>query len=323
MSKVQITKLNLQSGSVLSPSKFEIIDNNLENLQNAINSIECREIELRKSDNAIEWRYVGEENINWQVLVLLDELKGDIGKTGSTGICAREIELRKGQHNIEWRVSNEIEPLVDYTSANPNIPVYKEDIITKLSFVNVPTKAVYAQVKTVTLFGINAEGEDVANTNPSINTMPPGVTFPSLGGFDPSKKEYDIRKNKEIEGNMSIQTAIDDMLTQFSSSLKIVDINKIQLWISFLDADKNELCQILVKFLVQKNITRSANVDWTELVSLSEITGAKGEKGDKGADAVLPKLDTISPLLESATNEEIINTFNSLINDLKTKGYMV
>lgn len=369
MSKVAITKLNLKKGYVLSESKFKVIDDNAELLQNAINSIEAgtggREIELRKFDNAIQWRYAGqEEGIGWEVLVSLDDLKGSNGKTGSAGMCARAIELRKGESNIEWRTSNEVEPLVDYTTANPNIPVYKEDIVTKLSFINVPKKAVYAQVKTVTLFGINAEGEDVANVNPSITTMPSGVTFPSLGGFDPSKKEYDISKNKEIEGNMSIQTAIDDMLAQFPSSLKVVDINKIQLWVSFLDADKKELCQILVKFLVQKDITRSVNVDWTELVSLSEITGDKGEKGtdgtngreielikadgfikwryagqdegigwtklialselqgEKGADAVLPQLDTIATLSTSATNEEIINSFNALITDLKTKGYM-
>ena len=40
----------------------------------------AREIELQKSDTAIQWRYVGEED--WRDLVLLEELRGNPGKDG-------------------------------------------------------------------------------------------------------------------------------------------------------------------------------------------------------------------------------------------------
>ena len=43
---------------------------------------DAREIELRKSETAIQWRYVGEET--WKDLVLLEEITGKPGKDGTT-----------------------------------------------------------------------------------------------------------------------------------------------------------------------------------------------------------------------------------------------
>lgn len=50
--------------------------------------------------------------------------------------------------------------------------------------------------------------------------------------------------------------------------------------------------------------------------------GAKGEKGDKGNDATILKLTKIDELGADAEVSVLINTFNSLIQDLKEKGYM-
>lgn len=44
---------------------------------------DAREIELRKSETAIQWRYVGEET--WKDLVLLSEITGKSGKDGAPG----------------------------------------------------------------------------------------------------------------------------------------------------------------------------------------------------------------------------------------------
>lgn len=208
--------------------------------------------------------------------------KGETGATGMPGLNGRNIELRKHESNIEWRHSPEVEAVADYSSNCTNIIVSKKDTVTKLLLNNSPRKAKYAQIKTVTIHGVDSEGKAVSNINPSINTMPPGTTFPSLGGFDPSKKEYDISINKEIEGNMSIQRVADEMLSQFMSDV-VVDINKIELWLSFLDAEKQELKLVFVKFLIQKEVARAVDSDWKTLVPLSEITGPQGPQGPAGS----------------------------------------
>lgn len=51
-------------------------------------------------------------------------------------------------------------------------------------------------------------------------------------------------------------------------------------------------------------------------------TGAKGDKGDKGADATIPKLNKIDALAEGSDVATVVTSVNSLIADLKAKGYM-
>lgn len=98
MTNVQITKLNLKTGDVLTEAKFKLIDDNTQALKDAIEAIQVpsdgvgadgqdgadgREIELRKASDAIEWRYVEadqEEEAGWNTLITLAELKGDKGE---------------------------------------------------------------------------------------------------------------------------------------------------------------------------------------------------------------------------------------------------
>lgn len=98
MTNVQITKLNLKTGDVLTEAKFKLIDDNTQALKDAIEAIQVpsdgvgadgqdgadgREIELRKTSDAIEWRYVEadqEEEAGWNTLITLAELKGDKGE---------------------------------------------------------------------------------------------------------------------------------------------------------------------------------------------------------------------------------------------------
>ena len=54
-------------------------------------------------------------------------------------------------------------------------------------------------------------------------------------------------------------------------------------------------------------------------------TGPKGDKGDtgaKGADAVIPKLTKVTALDSGAEVGVVVTAFNTLIADLKAKGYM-
>ena len=66
-----------------------------------------KEIELRKSETTIQWRYVGEDV--WKDLITLESItgpqgeKGDKGEDGSNGINGKEIELRKSETTIQWR----------------------------------------------------------------------------------------------------------------------------------------------------------------------------------------------------------------------------
>ena len=51
--------------------------------------------------------------------------------------------------------------------------------------------------------------------------------------------------------------------------------------------------------------------------------GDKGETGAAGKDATIPKLDKIDALEPSAEVATVVTTVNSLIADLKAKGYML
>lgn len=224
----------------------------------------------------------------------LESLIGPKGDIGNPGVNAREIEFRKVDSNIEWRHTTNVAPVVDVKATKVALPVNKADIITTLNLMNVSYKAVYAQIKTVTGFGINAEGKPVANVNPSINTMPAGTTFPYLAGFDPAKKEYDITSNKTIVGNMNIQKAIQGLLTHFMPQHKVVDIDQITLYISLLNKDKEEISTTTVDFFIRNDKQPTVDTNWKTLVSLADITGPQGPQGPKGEDAVLPKLSKVA-----------------------------
>lgn len=68
-----------------------------------------KEIELRKLNNYIQWRYIGDD---WVNLIAIADLKGDTGKKGDIGLPGingyngkdgLKIELRKNSTHIEWR----------------------------------------------------------------------------------------------------------------------------------------------------------------------------------------------------------------------------
>ena len=219
------------------------------------------------------------ENVNFEnsdnLQQLLDDgkLKGD---TGTPGVDGREIEIRKHENNIEWKYSSNKPTIIDFSSKNVVSVTYKDDTITKLMFVDKPSKAKFAQIKTVTIHGADNDGNFISNINPSINTAPPGVKFEFLGKFDPTLGAIDISNKQEIDSNVSIQTAIDGAISQFTNE-KITNIPMIKLWLYFLDENKEEIKEIHVKYVISNDIN-----SWQPIVSLSEITGPTGEKGEQG-----------------------------------------
>ena len=55
---------------------------------------------------------------------------------------------------------------------------------------------------------------------------------------------------------------------------------------------------------------------------IGNIKGAQGAQGPKGADAVINKLNKVDDLAGGADAATIVTAFNSLIADLKAKGFM-
>lgn len=231
----------------------------------------------------------------------LSKLVGPQGQTGTPGLDGREIEIRKHEGNIEWRYAPRIASIADFKSNSTESYVNKEDTVTKVRLANVSPNAKYAQIKTVTLFGADDEGNAIANANPSYNIAPENITFPYLSGFDPTKGEISISNINEIEGNMVIKTVIEEGLESFKGIDKVTQINKIQLWVYLLDENKEEISLVKVKYAINNaNVTKTSENPWNQLFALSEVkgeqgvqgevgpqgpagqTGAKGDKGDKG-----------------------------------------
>lgn len=203
-----------------------------------------------------------------------------LGSKGDNGLDGKAIEIRKGESDLEWKYSNKLSVRINATSSKETFVLSKADVLEKISFFNIPSEVVYAQIKTMTIYGVNAEGKDVANINPSINTAPEGTTFPCLGGFDVTKGAYDISKNHEIIGNMNIKEAIAGMVKEFSADDNVTDINKFLFYISLLDKDKTELSLIFMIIYLEENNDTS---EWKSIIKLSDLKGAKGDKGDTGA----------------------------------------
>jgi hypothetical protein len=73
-----------------------------------------REIEIQKTETAIQWRYEGDEN--WTDLVALSTLKGEKGDAGTDG---KTVEIALNEGNIQWRYtdqSNEWQTIISITA---------------------------------------------------------------------------------------------------------------------------------------------------------------------------------------------------------------
>lgn len=223
---------------------------------------------------------------------------GEKGATGKPGQDARPLEIRKHEGNLQYRKVTNVSNLIDFKSEVVQTTVNKEDTVTKLVLTNKPVKATQAQIKTVTAFGIDAEGNPVANLNPSINTAPPGKRFEYFGGFDPTSGPIDLSATTEFEGNMSIQTVIDNIVPAFQDET-IVDISQIVLNLYLLDSDNTELKKVAVSYVINK----TTDNEWQPLLSLDEIKGEPGVSADLGD--YYTKLETDSKISEEIKKAQL------------------
>ena len=192
------------------------------------------------------------------------------GKTGITGIDGREVELRKGTQNIEYRYSTNIIAKAQFNSAGTQIPVTENDVVTRLDLYGYPIRCKFAKIKTVTLFGADENGQDIANINCSDKN-----DYPFLGMFNPHNEPTDISGDASINGTMTVSTAKQEALKTFevSGMTNIKAIKKIRLWVYFLNESKQEVGkEVFVDFDIDIKMSRASN-DWKPVVSLQDITG--------------------------------------------------
>lgn len=198
-------------------------------------------------------------------------IKGPAGRNiiGATGLDGRTIELRRTTETIDWRLNPAIELKAIYNSFGQKAITYVGDILTNIHFLNCPTKAAYGKIKTVTGFGVDKDDKDVANINCS--AAGPG-NFPYLGDFDPTQAEINLTTTQDMIGTMNLNTAQEGLLKLFKG-LPVVKVNKIRLWIYFLDTNKQPLGYGSTGDggIFLDLILTDRNNEWNTLISLNEL----------------------------------------------------
>lgn len=198
-------------------------------------------------------------------------IKGPAGKSiiGPAGTNGRSIELRTTSEAIEWKLSSQIELKAFYNSLGTKAATYSGDVLTSIGLLNCPNEAVYGKIKTITGYGVNNRGENIANVSCTESEL---NDCPFLGGFAPAIAEIVLSETKEIRGHMDIAVAQAGLLKLFGD-VPVTNVNKIQFWIYFLDANKQPLGEGVYgdgSVLLDLLITERPN-DWKTLISLKEL----------------------------------------------------
>lgn len=228
-------------------------------------------------DIAVEAGFSGDE-AKW--------LKSLKGKDGIPGVDGEEIELRKTSTAIEWRYNKYKTPVANFDTKAISLSLNNDEGISKISINSVQPEAKYAQIKTVTVHGADKDGNMLINTNPSINTAPPGVTFPYFGGFDPTKGKIDITENPEIVGNVLVQSIINGSMPDLVKvNPEVTSIPRVDFWLYLLDSNEEQLGETMVTCHVKNGVVsnkKSTDEGWMELVQLDAIKGNDGAQGAQG-----------------------------------------
>lgn len=212
--------------------------------------------------------------------ILLEEQINDIqltpGPQGAAGHDGNSVELRKSESSIEWRQTTNKVLTADFNQKYSIMTVNEDDNISRIVLSDLPKEVKYAQIKTITVYGADDNGRDIVNSNPSINTAPPGVTFPEFGGFDPvTSGPVNVSFNSDIVGNASIKKIIETYVESLSEyHPEITRINKIDFWVYFLDAEKKEIkfTEVICRIKYNTAAVKTIN-EWNELVDISELAG--------------------------------------------------
>lgn len=189
-------------------------------------------------------------------------------KAGISGIDGRNVEIRKGNKNIEYRYSPKIIAKAYFNSVGTQISVNKEDTITGLNLYGYPLKSKFVKIKTVTIFGADENGTDIANIN--CNSL---HSFEFLGVFNPYNEATDITSTPSVIGEMNISTVMEEALKIFADSniKNVKTIKKIRLWVQFLDENKDKIGEdVFVDFNINRNMGENT---WQTIVSLEDIKG--------------------------------------------------
>lgn len=208
--------------------------------------------------------------------------KGDQGAKGSIGypgLNGSEIELRKGINAIEWRYSKERSSVADFNVDKTVMTANGDNILSKIELANIPSDIQYVQIKTVTVYGADAKGNELLNANPSIVTAPAGMKFEYFGGFDPTLGKIDVRENSEIVGNALIQDIVDAQLPSLKSiNSDVTKISRIRFWVHLIDSEGKDTKFTFVECYINSHdtttntkSTKTKENEWQELVSYSEL----------------------------------------------------
>ena len=206
--------------------------------------------------------------------------KGAKGAIGYPGMDGSEIEFRKGSNAIEWRYSKERTSVADFNVQKTVMTVNGDNVLTKIDLANIPSDIQYVQIKTVTVFGADAKGNELVNSNPSITTAPSGTKFEYFGGFDPTLGKIDISGNKAIVGDALIQNIVNSELPSLKAyNDKVTKITRIRFWVYLIDSEGRDSKMTFVDCYINSHDvvtnTKLAKVveedGWKELVTYSEL----------------------------------------------------
>ena len=71
---------------------------------NGKNGIDGKNIEVKRTDSYIQWRYEGED---WQNLVALADIEGPTGQKGADGANGKTPEFRVNENALQWRYNGD------------------------------------------------------------------------------------------------------------------------------------------------------------------------------------------------------------------------
>ena len=206
--------------------------------------------------------------------------KGAKGAIGYPGMDGSEIEFRKGSNAIEWRYSKERTSVADFNVQKTVMTVNGDNVLTKIDLANIPSDIQYVQIKTVTVFGADAKGNELVNSNPSITTAPSGTKFEYFGGFDPTLGKIDISENKAIVGDALIQNIVNSELPSLKAyNDKVTKITRIRFWVYLIDSEGRDSKMTFVDCYINSHdvvtntkLAKAVEEDgWKELVTYSEL----------------------------------------------------
>ena len=213
--------------------------------------------------------------------------QGAKGEMGIPGVAGKNITIRKNENSIEWRYNREVCPNIDLSKDN-TIYMDKDDILKTVNLYNLPTGTKYVQIKTITVFGANAEGALLVNANPSITTAPPGTKFEYFGKLDPMNGPIAL-STARFDADMDLTTMIDESIKDFQKSNgDVVQVPRVFVWVYALNNSKEEISNMKLKIYINQ-VTN----EWNKLFDLSEMGYVQTTELDRTLEEINKRLEAL------------------------------